>query len=347
MLAGASVERLPSPSSVKRAWPATPTALESIQRWRGDVANALDRAGGPLIVVVGPCSIHDSEAALEYARWVAEMRVHHAGTLMLVMRVYVEKARTRAGWPGLIADPTLDGRYDVGEGLRRARELFVRISALGVPIATEFVGLLTPAYLADLATWAAVGARTTESPVHRALASALPCPVGFKNTISGRVAGAVNGIIAARARQPVITIDDEGYAVVAMSEGNRRAHLVLRGGQVPNYASDHVEKSAEALAAAGCPARLMIDCGHGNAEGDYRRQIAAAASVAGQIGGASRHIFGVMLESHLRAGAQSMADGHSSLAYGQSITDGCLDLAMTREALEGLADAVKAGRSRR
>lgn len=333
---------LPTPGSLRMATPVTAALATDIAARRAEIAAARTDPTARLVVVVGPCSIHDPEAALEYADWLRQVTPRFAARLLLLMRVHVEKPRTRDGWKGLVADPGLDGSGRIEDGLRAARRLMAAVNAMGVGVATEFVGPMTPAYLADLVSWAAIGARTVESPVHRELASWLPCPVGFKNTLSGDVQAAVNAVVAAAAPQASVAWDDDGLAVTARTAGNPDAHLVLRGGGRPNHDAASVRDAVARLRAEALPPRVMVDCGHGNSGGDPLRQLDVARDLAQQIGGGSPSVLGVMVESHLRGGAQRLVPGRP-LVYGQSITDACLDLDRSLELLDVLDQACAAG----
>ena len=300
-----------------------------------------------LLVVVGPCSIHDPESAIEYARRLREFSQHAADALYLVMRVYFEKPRTRMGWKGLIYDPDLDGRGDIGKGLRRARRILLDCARMGVPAASEILDLVTPQYYAELLTWGAIGARTVESPLHRQMASALSAPVGFKNATDGSVQTAVDAILVAAQPHTFPSISFDGRAMIVASTGNPHGHLILRGAeQGPNYDADSVRRAAEALTQAGLAPRLIVDCSHGNSAKDYRRQALVAASLADQIADGSAAICGVMLESHLVEGKQALGDEPKNLRYGQSVTDACIGWEETTTVLDRLAAAVRLRRGR-
>lgn len=335
---------LPTPGSLRMATPVTPALATDIAARRAEIGAARSDPSARLVVVVGPCSIHDPEAALEYADWLRQVTPRFAARLLLLMRVHVEKPRTRDGWKGLVADPGLDGSGRIEDGLRAARRLMGAVNAMGVGVATEFVGAMTPAYLADLVSWAAIGARTVESPVHRELASWLPCPVGFKNSMNGDVQAAVNAVVAAAAPQASVAWDDDGLAVTVHAPGNPDAHIVLRGGGRPNHDAGAVRDAVARLRAEELPPRVMVDCGHGNSGGDALKQLEVARDLAAQIAGGSPSILGVMVESHLRGGAQRLVPG-APLVYGQSITDACLGLDHTLELLDVLDQACAAGQA--
>jgi len=321
-------------------------AAVHIARSRSVVQEILLGKDDRLLVVVGPCSIHEPQSAREYARRLRDFAPRVADALFLVMRVYFEKTRTRMGWKGLIYDPDLDGHGNIGEGLRQARQILLDCAQLGVPAASEILDLITPQYYAELLSWGAIGARTSESPLHRQMASALSAPVGFKNPINGNLQTAVDAILSAAQPQKFPSISLDGRAVVITTTGNPHCHLVLRGTHDrPNYDAGSVRAGAEALSKAGLPPWLMVDCSHGNSGKDHRCQPSVAADVANQIGDGSRAICGLMLESHLVEGHQEIRNGRQGLRYGQSVTDACMDWAMTVEVLERLAAVVRSARS--
>jgi 3-deoxy-7-phosphoheptulonate synthase len=298
--------------------------------------------------VVGPCSIHDTEAALDYARRLKAVRDRVSGELEIVMRVYFEKPRTTTGWKGLINDPHLDGSFDINAGLRRARTLLLAVNELGLPAATEMLDPIVPQYLADLVSWTAIGARTTESQTHREMASGLSMPVGFKNGTDGSLQVAINAMESSRNPHRFLGINGQGTVAIVVATGNPDCHIVLRGGsRGPNYDAEHVASAAAALQQLGLPTRVMVDCSHDNALKDHRRQPEVLRAVAEQVGGGSRTLLGVMIESHLKAGRQAIPKDLAGLAYGQSITDACVDFETTLSMLDGLARAVGQGRSAR
>jgi len=293
-----------------------------------------------LIVVIGPCSIHDPKAALEYARRLAAQRQRHAAELEVVMRVYFEKPRTTVGWKGLINDPDLDGSFRINHGLRTARELLLGVSELGLPAGCEYLDMITPQYIADLVSWGAIGARTTESQVHRELASGLSCPVGFKNGTDGNVRIAVDAIKAAQQPHHFLSVTKAGHSAIVSTRGNEDCHVILRGGTKPNYDAASVAAACADLAKAGLAQRLMIDASHANSSKDPLRQIEVCADVARQLSQGEARIVGVMIESHLVGGRQDLIPGQP-LTYGQSITDACLGWDDSVECLQSLAQGVR------
>ncbi len=339
---------LPPPEHLMRFFPIRGTATETListtrQRIRDILAGRDDR----LLVVIGPCSIHDPAAAVEYARKLAVERERYADTLEIVMRVYFEKPRTTVGWKGLINDPYLDESYRIDEGLRIARQVLLDINRLGVPAGSEFLDVISPQYIGDLISWGAIGARTTESQVHRELASGLSAPIGFKNGTDGNIRIATDAIQAASRPHHFLSVHKNGQVAIVSTKGNTDCHVILRGGKTPNYDATHVAAACADLEAAKLPATLMVDCSHANSSKQHERQIDVARDVANQLGGGSRSIFGVMVESHLKAGAQKFSAGKddpSKLAYGQSITDACIGWDDSLTVLETLHSAVKARR---
>ena len=333
-------DELLAPMQVMRELAATDRSEETTFEGRRAVHDILRGADDRLQVVVGPCSIHDSAAALEYAGRLKAERERLRADLAIVMRVYFEKPRTTVGWKGFINDPHLDETFDMNEGLRLARKLLREINELGVPCGTEFLDLISPQYIADLIAWGAIGARTTESQSHRQLASGLSCPVGFKNGTDGNVRIAVDAIKAASARHHFISVTKSGHVAVFKTAGNEDCHVILRGGKTPNYDAASVNAACEELAAAGLAQRVMVDFSHANSSKDYRRQAEVGADVARQLAAGESRIAGVMIESHLNAGRQDLQPG-KALAYGVSITDACLGWTQTVELLETLADGVR------
>ncbi|HAT33160.1 MAG TPA: 3-deoxy-7-phosphoheptulonate synthase [Janthinobacterium sp.] len=293
-----------------------------------------------LMVVIGPCSIHDTRAAMEYARLLVKERARFAGELEIVMRVYFEKPRTTVGWKGLINDPYMDNSFRINDGLRMARELLRDINELGLPAGTEFLDVISPQYIADLISWGAIGARTTESQVHRELASGLSCPVGFKNGTDGNVKIAVEAIKAASQPHHFLSVTKGGHSAIVSTNGNEDCHIILRGGKTPNYDAVSVDQACQAIAAQGLAARLMIDASHANSSKKPENQIPVCADIAAQVAGGDARIVGVMVESHLVAGRQDLVPG-KELVYGQSVTDGCIDWTQSVAVLEGLAAAVR------
>jgi 3-deoxy-7-phosphoheptulonate synthase len=336
-----SVTPLPPPEHLIRFFPIQDTPVEKlVAETRLSVKQILQAASDRLLVVIGPCSIHDPAAALEYAQRLALERRRLAADLEIVMRVYFEKPRTTVGWKGLINDPYMDRSFHINEGLRIARDLLVRINKAGVPAGSEFLDSISPQYIGDLISWGAIGARTTESQVHRELASGLSAPVGFKNGTDGNVKIAVDAILAARHRHLFLSVHKNGQVAIVETRGNDDCHIILRGGTQPNYDSASVEGAARELAAAGLPQRLMIDFSHANSRKDYRRQAEVAADVSRQIAAGDRTIIGVMIESHLLGGRQDIVPG-VDLVYGKSVTDPCLSWEESVPLLDALAQAVR------
>lgn len=337
------VRPLPPPADVLAELPLTDAQTAVVTLARAAVQQVLAGADDRLLVVVGPCSIHDPAAALDYAGRLARVAERHRDRLVIVMRACFEKPRTTVGWTGLINDPGLDGSHDVDRGLRTARRLLGDILGLGLPVGCEFLDPVTPQYIADAVSWAAIGARTTESQVHRHLASGLSMPVGFKNGTDGDLGVAVDACRAARAGHAFFGVDPAGRASVVATTGNPDCHVVLRGGRTgPNHDAAHVAAALAQLAAAGLAGRLMIDASHGNSGKDHRRQPAVAADIAAQLRAGQAGIAGVMLESFLVAGRQDLGGG--PLTYGQSVTDACLDWDTTVTVFDELAAAVAARR---
>jgi 3-deoxy-7-phosphoheptulonate synthase len=334
------------PAILMEEYPVTEGASELVADARRQVAEALHGNDDRLLVVVGPCSIHDTDAALEYGERLAEQIKRFQEDLIILMRVYFEKPRTTVGWKGLINDPGLDNSFDINRGLRRARSLLRDLADRGVPAGTEFLDTITPQFIADLVAWGAIGARTTESQIHRELASGLSMPVGFKNGTAGSVDIAVAAIGAASHSHHFLSVTKQGIAAIVETRGNPNCHIILRGSaQGPNYSSEQVQAAVGALGKNDQVERLMVDCSHGNSQKDHKRQLEVVESIAGQLESGSRGVFGVMLESHLVEGRQGHKSG-SSLVYGQSITDACLGWEDTLTALERLATGVKARRAR-
>jgi 3-deoxy-7-phosphoheptulonate synthase len=335
-------EALPTPRALHAELPCSEEQARFIANARGTVRQILRGDDPRLLVIVGPCSIHDPEAAVDYAQRLHEVSKKLSDAIFPVMRVYFEKPRTRMGWKGLIYDPSLDGQGDIGQGLRTARGLLLECARIGVPAASEILDLVTPQYYAELLAWGAIGARTVESPLHRQMASALSAPLGFKNATNGSVAVAIDAIhVAAQPhRFPSISLD--GQAIVVATTGNADTHLVLRGANGgPNYDEASVAAAANALREALLPARLLVDCSHGNSAKDWRRQPEVAADIARQVAKGSTAIAGVLLESHLVEGRQDIVNGREGLRYGQSVTDGCIGWDVTVAVLEDLARAVR------
>jgi 3-deoxy-7-phosphoheptulonate synthase len=317
---------------------------QTVERTRAEVRAVLDGADDRLLVVTGPCSVHDPKAALEYAAHLTELRARYADDMLIVMRVYFEKPRTVTGWKGLINDPGMDESYDVHRGLRTARHLLLDIVGAGMPVGCEWLDPITPQYIADTVTWGAIGARTTESQVHRQLASGLSMPVGFKNGTDGDVQVAVDACRAAAVGHTFFGVTAAGAAAVVTTSGNSDTHVILRGGRSgPNYSSSHVTKALDLIEAARQPRRIMVDASHGNSGKDHTRQVSVAESLSEQLSSGEQGLIGVMLESFLVAGRQNPGNP-ATLTYGQSVTDACMDISMTAAALEKLALSVRARR---
>ena len=341
----AAVRALVSPAVLLEELPVTQAIEALVETTRADIGRVLHGGGDDrLVIVVGPCSIHDHDAAIAYARRLKKLADALREDLLVVMRVYFEKPRTTVGWKGYINDPRLDGSFRINEGLRRARELLLEICALGLPAGTEFLDLLTPQYVADLITWGAIGARTTESQSHRQLASGLSCPVGFKNGTDGSVQVASDAVLASAHPHSFMGMTKMGMAAIFETRGNPDGHVILRGGRSPNYDAEAVAAACAVLRKAGLREQVMIDCSHANSAKDHRRQIAVAADLARQIGGGERRIVGVMVESHLHEGRQDLVTGQP-LQSGVSITDACLGWHDTEPLLRSLAEAVRQRRS--
>jgi 3-deoxy-7-phosphoheptulonate synthase len=337
-------EPLLSPAALLHELPLGEMQQEAVARTRAEVRAVLDGADDRLLVVTGPCSVHDPKAALDYAARLADLRERFADDLLIVMRVYFEKPRTVTGWKGLINDPGMDGSFDVHRGLRTARHLLLDIVGSGMPVGCEWLDPITPQYIADTVTWGAIGARTTESQVHRQLASGLSMPVGFKNGTDGDVQVAVDACRASATSHTFFGVTPAGAGAVVTTSGNTDTHVILRGGRTgPNYSASHVTKALDLISAAGLPRRIMVDASHGNSGKDHRRQMGVAESLAEQLSGGQHGVAGVMLESFLVAGRQEPGDP-ATLTYGQSVTDACMDIEMTGSALDTLAASVQARR---
>ncbi len=340
---------LPPPEHLIRFFPIAGTAVESlISRTRKSIHHILHGKDDRLLVVIGPCSIHDPAAALDYARRLKVLRDQHADTLEIVMRVYFEKPRTTVGWKGLINDPYLDESYRIDEGLRIARQLLIEINRLGLPAGSEFLDVISPQYIGDLIAWGAIGARTTESQVHRELASGLSAPIGFKNGTDGNIKIATDAIQAAARGHHFLSVHKNGQVAIVQTNGNKDCHVILRGGKTPNYDAASVAEACQELEAAKLTPKLMVDCSHANSSKQHERQVDVAGDIASQIAGGSRSVFGVMVESHIHGGAQKFTPGKDevgALEYGKSITDACIDWEHSVKLLQTLSDAVKARRA--
>ena len=341
---------LPPPEHLIRFFPIRGTAAESlISTTRRRIHKIMTGHDDRILVVIGPCSIHDPAAALDYAQQLKMQREKYADTLEVVMRVYFEKPRTTVGWKGLINDPYLDESFRIDEGLRMARQLLIEINRLGLPAGSEFLDVISPQYLGDLISWGAIGARTTESQVHRELASGLSAPIGFKNGTDGNIKIATDAIQAAAGGHHFLSVHKNGQVAIVQTSGNHDCHVILRGGKTPNYDAASVAAACKDLSLAKLPATLMVDCSHANSSKRHERQLDVARDVAAQIVAGSKSVFGVMIESHLRAGSQKFTagkDDSSSLEYGKSITDACLGWDDSCSALESLSQAVKLRRAR-
>jgi 3-deoxy-7-phosphoheptulonate synthase len=338
------IKKLITPLELLDRLKESPNSTQNILETRQEIHRILHQADDRLLVVVGPCSIHDTKAGLEYARRLLDVRKNLAKDLLIVMRVYFEKPRTTVGWKGLINDPHLDGSYKINEGLEIARKFLLDVNELGMPAGAEFLDMITPQYVADLVSWGAIGARTTESQVHRELTSGLSCPVGFKNGTDSGVRVAIDAIKTASSPHHFLSVTKEGQSAIFSTAGNEDCHVILRGGKTPNYDAKNVNEACESLLAAGLAPILMIDCSHGNSSKNYLLQKDVAQDIAVQLSTGDQRIIGVMLESHLNEGRQDHAPG-CDLEYGKSITDACLGWDDTVEMLEVLALAVRERRA--
>ena len=334
-----------APVEVKTELPSTSAIAKVVSSARARIRNILSGSDRRLLVVVGPCSIHDVKAAREYAVKLAKFRDEVSDALEIVMRVYFEKPRTTIGWKGLINDPHLNGTFDINYGIRMARGLLLDIAKLGLPSATELLDPIVPQYLADLISWTAIGARTTESQTHREMSSGLSMPVGFKNGTDGSIEVAINALLSARQPHRFLGVSNEGRASIVTTTGNPDGHIVLRGGkQGPNYEKSHVDAIAKLLSDRQLLPYMMVDCSHDNSGQDYKNQPIVLNDICKQVREGSENIVGIMLESHLNSGKQSFPKDLAKLDYGKSITDGCIDFEMTVETLTDLANAVRSGR---
>lgn len=332
------------PIDLHEKFPLTEVAAQTVYETRRQIHQILKGQDDRLLVVIGPCSIHDTEAGIEYARRLKQQYEHYQHELLIVMRVYFEKPRTTVGWKGLINDPDLNETFHINKGLELARKFLVDVNNLGVPAATEFLDLISPQYVADLISWGAIGARTTESQGHRELASGLSCPVGFKNGTDGGFKIAVDAIRAANKPHIFLSLTKTGHSAIFSTTGNEDCHVILRGGNSgPNYDAEHIAQAASELQQAKVQTRLMVDCSHANSAKDHQRQLIVAQSIAEQLAEGSDNIMGAMIESHLVAGRQEVITGQP-LTYGQSITDACIDWDDSLKALALLAEGVKARR---
>ena len=329
-----SISELLPPIAHLYELPISEAAADLVENTRHQIADLVHGRDQRLLTIIGPCSIHDPKAALEYAQRLLPLRKKYEKELLIVMRVYFEKPRTTVGWKGLINDPHLNGTFDINFGLRQARRLLLDLNNLGVPASTEFLDMITPQYYADLISWGAIGARTTESQVHRELASGLSCPVGFKNGTDGNLKIAIDAIGAASHPHHFLSVTKAGHSAIVHTAGNPDCHAILRGGKEPNYSAEHVKAAAEQLAKAGVTPRLMVDFSHANSRKDYTRQMEVARDVAAQLQNGEQNIMGIMVESHLVGGRQDKPE-----TYGQSITDACIGWDTTEELLALMAEA--------
>ena len=337
-----SLESLVTPNEFKAQFPISDEISAHVEQSRQTLRNILDRKDDRLIVVVGPCSVHDTKAVIEYAERLAKFADSVKDQLFIVMRVYFEKPRTTVGWKGLINDPYLDGSFQIEKGMTLGRQLMIKINELGLPIANEALDPISPQYMQDLVSWSAIGARTTESQTHREMASGLSVPIGFKNGTDGSLGVAINALQSVSSGHRFLGIDDEGKVSIVHSSGNQYAHIVLRGGGgKPNYDSVNVKLTERALEEQGLPVNIMVDCSHANSNKDPELQPLVLENIAQQLLEGNTSLIGVMLESHLKAGNQKLTDDKSALEYGKSITDGCIDWQTTELALSSLASKLK------
>ena len=341
----AGIRPLIAPAVLMADLPVDEVAEKLVNDTRSSAESILKGKDDRLLVVVGPCSIHDTSAAIEYGKRLKTVADRHADDLLIIMRVYFEKPRTTVGWKGLINDPDLNNTFDINKGLRSARGLLLELAELGVPAGTEFLDTIIPQFVADLICWGAIGARTTESQIHRELASGLSAPVGFKNGTGGSIQIALDAIGAARNPHHFLSVTKQGVSAIVETKGNDCCHVILRGSsQGTNYQSEEIEKIVAQLEAAGLPPYVMVDCSHGNSKKDYRQQPNVVADICEQLKGGSKSIASVMIESHLNEGNQKLGSDIGSLEYGKSVTDSCIGWETTEQVLAELADAVKARR---
>jgi 3-deoxy-7-phosphoheptulonate synthase len=338
------IRELVTPHQVMSEYPCSDTAAATVEQGRKSMQDIVHGRSDRLGVVIGPCSIHDPKAAMEYAHLLREQRERFQGELEIVMRVYFEKPRTTVGWKGLINDPDLDGSFNINRGLRIARQLLCDINDLGLPAGCEFLDIITPQYIGDLVAWGAIGARTTESQVHREMTSGLSCPVGFKNGTDGNVKIAIDAVQAASFPHHFLAVTKQGHSAIATTSGNGDCHVILRGGKEPNYDAASIDAVSKQLDSAKLPVRVMIDVSHGNSSKKPENQPVVIADIARRIEAGERRVSGVMVESHLKAGRQDLVAGKTP-EYGQSITDGCIDWQSSVRVLEQLASAVRARRA--
>jgi 3-deoxy-7-phosphoheptulonate synthase len=337
------IQEVIPPEDLHQEYPISEQASDTIYHTRQAIHEILQRKDDRLLVIVGPCSIHDPKAAREYAQRLKVVKTELADDLCIVMRVYFEKPRTTVGWKGMINDPGLDDSFNINYGLRQARSLLLDVAEMGVPAGTEFLDLISPQYIADLVSWGAIGARTTESQGHRELASGISCPVGFKNGTDGGLRIAIDAIQAASKPHVFMSLTKKGHSAIFSTTGNKDCHIILRGGKQPNYDAASVNEAAAQLESVQQRPSMMIDCSHANSQKDYRRQAEVCRDVAAQISAGDHRVFGVMLESHLESGRQDIAK-NGDMLYGQSITDACIDWNETVILLQEMAAAVRARR---
>lgn len=329
-----------SPARLHEELPITDEASETVYRTRQAIQGVLEDKDDRLLVIVGPCSIHDPQAAEDYAKRLKPLIDKLAHELLIVMRVYFEKPRSTVGWKGLINDPHLDGSFQINEGLRRARKLLLELATAGIPAGTEYLDVISPQYIADLVSWGAIGARTTESQIHRELASGLSCPIGFKNATNGSLDAALSAIVSASKPHHFLSLTRAGHSAIFSTTGNSDCHLILRGGKKPNYDAENINETTNRLLKSGLRPQIMVDCSHGNSGKDPKRQVLVAENIADQIATGNRRIIGVMLESHLVAGRQDVVPG-KPLTYGQSITDSCMGWEESEQLLWEFARAIR------
>src|SRR5215475_8973308 len=337
------IKELLPPETIRNEFPLTERASEVTYETRQEIHRILHGADDRLLVIIGPCSIHDPKAAVEYAHQLKAQKDRFQADLLIIMRLYFEKPRTTVGWKGLINDPYLDGSFRINEGLRTARKLLVELNELGMPAGVEYLDVISPQYISDLVSWGAIGARTTESQVHRELASGLSCPVGFKNGTDGNLRIAVDAIRTSQHPHHFLSVTKEGHSAIVSTMGNEDCHVILRGGRQPNYDASSVDVSCKELSAAGLAQRVMIDLSHSNSQKNYLRQIEGGREVGSQNASGDARIMGVMIESNLKAGRQDLVPGRE-LVYGQSITDACIGWEESVPLLDELAEAVRARR---
>lgn len=336
-------ELLP-PIAVLEKYPATEKSSATVYQGRTAIQNILNDKEDRLVVIIGPCSIHDTQAAVEYGKKLAILREELKDNLEIVMRVYFEKPRTTVGWKGLINDPYMNDSFQINDGLRIGRKLLLDLNELGMPTASEFLDMISPQYVGDLMSWGAIGARTTESQVHRELSSGLSCPVGFKNGTDGTIKVAIDAIGSASAPHHFLSVTKFGHSAIVSTTGNPDCHIILRGGKEPNYSAQHVDAICSDLGKADLPQKVMIDFSHANSSKQFKKQLEVSTDVAGQIAAGNKAIFGVMIESHLVEGRQDIIDGKAA-TYGQSVTDACIGWSDTETVLRQLADAVATRRN--